>query len=197
MGRPRGKAREKLLTAGFECLRDQGYAAASSRVISDRAGVNSSLLYYHFESVDGLLLESLARSNADRLERYRAAVEGTSGFADLVRELRELYRADLESGHVRVVSELVGAGISRPDLGQSVGALMEPWLELAESTIRRASAGSSLAELVDPEELALGVMTFYLGANLMTAVWPGRVDVEQLLGRAESLASLVDGLAAR
>jgi AcrR family transcriptional regulator len=196
VGRPRGDAREKLVAAAFECLRDRGYAGASSRAIGTLAGVNSSLVFYYFDSVDDLLVEALARSNDERLEAYRAGAQSSPGLAGLVRTLGDLYRADVESGHIRVVSELIGASVARPELAGKVTALMEPWLALAESTIRRAISASPFRELVEVEDLAVAAVTFYLGANLITDLMPAHADIEHLLTRAGSIAVLIDAIAA-
>jgi DNA-binding transcriptional regulator YbjK len=195
VGRPRGDAREKLLAAAFECVRDRGYAAASSRAIGHQAAVNPALVFYYFDSVDDLIVESLALSNEARLDAYRAGVESARGLADLVRLLGELYRADIESGHIRVVSELVGASVSRPDLAPKVTALMEPWLRLAEAAIGQALDGHPLADIAPVEDLALAAVTFYLGANLMTDLLSSLSDFERLVELAGSIATTVDVLA--
>jgi len=194
VGRPRGNAREKLLEAAFECVRAQGYAAASSRTISALAGVNSSLLFYYFPSVDDLLVESLARSNDVRLDRYREAAEVSDGLSELIRKLGELFRADVATGHVRVVSELVAASIARAELRTNVNALMDPWFDLAEATVDRVLHQSPLRDVVDARDVATGVVTFYLGANLMTELRPDRADAERLLARAEAMGALIDAL---
>jgi hypothetical protein len=69
---------------------------------------------------------------------------------------------------------------------------MEPWLELAESTLDRVLEGSPLRALVEPRELAVAAVTFYLGANLLTHLIPERVDVEGVLAAAQRFAPLVD-----
>ena len=95
---------------------------------------------------------------------------------------------------MRVVAELVGASVSRPELARRVTALMEPWFELAEHTIGRALERSPLREIAPASELALAVITFYLGANLLTDLLPEKAQVSTLLERGGELAMLVDAL---
>lgn len=194
MGRPRGDTKEKLLRAAFESLRDRGYAATSSRGIGELAGVNPALVFYYFESVDDLLVEALTVSSTARLASYRAASEGAATLTELVSLLGAHYAEDVDSGHVRVVAELVGASVSRPELGSRVTALMEPWLDLAELTITRALEHNPLREAMPAAELALAVVTFYLGANLLTDLMPERAQLTPLLERGQELATLVDAL---
>lgn len=176
------------------CVREHGYAAASSRMISTRAGVNSSLIYYYFDTVDSLLVEALRVRSESRLAAYQAAVPERPSLTSLVAALRDLYTDDVQSGYVRLVSELVAAGISRPELGAAVGELMQPWRDFARELIADALCGHPLAPLFDPDELGVTVVMFYLGANLVTVLWPDQVDVDRLLARAGEGAALIDSL---
>src|SRR5664279_5625283 len=73
----RGDAtRHRLVDAAVETLKEHGYAGASARVIAERAGVNQGLIFYHFDSVAGLLLAALDTVSAMRRARYGAAVAG-------------------------------------------------------------------------------------------------------------------------
>lgn len=66
----RGKAddpttRDEILDAAAALMVDEGYAAVTSRRVAAAAGVNSALVYYYFESMDGLFI-ALFRRGADR-----------------------------------------------------------------------------------------------------------------------------------
>lgn len=137
----------------------------------------------------------LSAVTAARLATFEAA-----SLAELLGVLGEIYRDDVRSGHIRVVSELVGASVSRPELAAPVVALMEPWVELAESAVETALAESPLRELVSARELALAGVTFYLGANLLTQLLPAAGEIEALLdagGRLAPALALIEGLGAR
>ena len=194
MGRPRGDTREKLVKGAFEALRTRGYAGASSRAVGQLADVNPALVFYYFESVDDLLATALAESNAERLSRYREAVESARSASDLVGTLAEIYRDDLASGHIAVISELVAASVSRPELAARVTALMEPWVELAEAAVGSVLSDSPLRGVASARAIALAGVVFYLGANLLTQLLPPGEDVDALLEEAAQLAPLLDAL---
>jgi len=194
MSSPTPSTKQRIVYAAFEALRTKGFAGASARTVAGLAQVNPGLLFYYFDTLDDLLLEALRRSSEERLERHRAALEGAGSPADLVALLREIYREDRDSGHIRVVSEMVAGSVSRPPLGTRVMALMEPWIDLAEDGVRRVLAGSPVAGLADPRELALAGVTFYLGANLMTHLSGGEESVDGLLASAERAAALLDAI---
>ena len=72
------RTRALLVEAALATLKEAGYSGTTARAIAARAGVNQALVFYHFGGVDGLLLEALDASSAERLERYRNALAETS-----------------------------------------------------------------------------------------------------------------------
>ncbi|MCV7280356.1 TetR/AcrR family transcriptional regulator [Mycolicibacterium flavescens] len=71
---PDTNARDRLIEATAKLMRDEGYAAATSRRVAAEAGVKQALVYYYFPTMDDLFVEVL-RSGADAsLERMRAAL---------------------------------------------------------------------------------------------------------------------------
>jgi AcrR family transcriptional regulator len=70
MAARRGKAddpttRMAILDAAEKLMVEQGYAAVTSRRVAAGAGVNSALVYYYYETMDGLFV-ALFRRGADR-----------------------------------------------------------------------------------------------------------------------------------
>src|ERR1700693_3449385 len=128
---------QQLVTAALETLKADGFAGATSRAIARRAGVNQALVFYHFGSVDNLLLAALDRTSEERLAAYRDAVESVSSLANLSAVARRLYEDDLASGHMTVVSQMIAGSLARPELAPQVVARMEPWLAFAEEAFRR------------------------------------------------------------
>lgn len=195
MGRPRGDARERLLAAAFDALRTHGYKGTSSRVVGSLSGVNPALVFYYFDGLDDLLVAALAQSSGRRLERYRSVVSGAGSLPELIGLLGDLYREDVESGHIRVVSELVAAAVANPELGRRVLDLLEPWLALAEDAAAGLPEMELLRPLVSPRELAGAAVTFYLGANLLTQLAPDGLDVAALLDAAARSTQVLETLA--
>src|SRR5664279_5209535 len=91
----RGDAtRQQLIEAAIDTLKEHGYAGASARVIAERAGVNQGLIFYHFDSVTGLLLAALDAVSAMRRARYGAAVDGVDSPTELVGVASSIFRED-------------------------------------------------------------------------------------------------------
>jgi TetR/AcrR family transcriptional regulator, regulator of autoinduction and epiphytic fitness len=57
-------ARSRLLDATAQIMRDEGYAAATSRRVAALAGVKPALVYYYFDTMDDLFL-ALLRAGAE------------------------------------------------------------------------------------------------------------------------------------
>lgn len=184
--------RTRILDAALETLKTKGLGGASTRAIGAAGGFNPALIFYHFGSLNDLLVAALEHSSGERLERYGTALDKAGSLDELVSLLGSIYREDVESGHIRVVSELVAGSVAQPDLGRRVVALMEPWLELAEAGVERALAGSPVLEVATPRRLAYAAVTFYLGANLVSHLAPEREDLAGLLDDAAKLAPVLD-----
>ena len=188
----RGDTRARILEATLETLKTKGFAGTSTRAIATAGGFNPALIFYYFGTLNDLLLAALEHSSSERLERYRAALDEAESLDQLTSLLGRIYREDVESGHIRVVSELVAGSVAEPALGPRVVELMEPWVGLAEAAVERALAGSPVLELATPRRLSYAAITFYLGANLVSHLAPDQEDLAGLLDDAARLAPLID-----
>jgi len=106
--------------------------------------------------------------------------------------LRRIYAEDVGSGHIRVVCEMVAGSVARPELGRRVMEEMEPWVELCRGRRRACPRGLTARSFINPRELALGGVTFYLGANLVTHLGEGPEAVDRLMAGAERAAGLLE-----
>ena len=164
---------DQLVTAAFETLRADGFAQASARAIAGRAGCNPALIFYYFSSVNDLLVAALRRSSETQLSAYEETLAGIDSVEGLVSAVQERLRDDVESGHVKVLNELVGATGSDPALREAVLSLVTPWLELTERTLRRILEESGLAALVPTDQMAFAVVSLFLGMELLSGLLGG------------------------
>lgn len=67
-------ARQRLIEATAKIMRDEGYAAATSRRVATEAGVKQALVYYYFPSMEDLFVEVLRAGAEVSLERMREAL---------------------------------------------------------------------------------------------------------------------------
>jgi AcrR family transcriptional regulator len=191
-GRPTGETtRRQIVEAALETLKTEGFAGATSRAIGRVGEFNPALIFYHFGSLDGLLLAALDRTSEERLDRYRQTVAEAQSVDELVAEVARLYAEDRERGHMTVISQMVAGSVARPELARAMVARMEPWLELCEDAIEKGFRWLELPELVPRRELAYAFVTFYLGVNLMTHLDEDRARTDALFARLEAVAPLL------
>src|ERR687898_1620633 len=84
--------KQQIARAALEALRTEGFAGATSRAIARIGGFNQALIFYHFGSLDNLLLAALDLTSEERMTRYRAALDGASTVEELVQVARLIYR---------------------------------------------------------------------------------------------------------
>lgn len=186
------RTRARMIEAALRTLIEEGYAGTSARVIAARGSFNPALIFYHYGTVDDLLLAALDKSSAERLERYRSVMSGTAAPDELVRRAFDLFREDVEGGHVTAVTELIGASLSRPQLRAELVARMHPWLEFTRQALERLLADSSLAipPIPSVEPAAFAIASGYLGLNMLSRLMPDLSQTERLFELLEQLSRI-------
>jgi len=190
----RGEAtRRQLIDAAIETLKDHGYAGASARVIADRAGVNQGLIFYHFDSVTGLLLAALDAVGERRRERYDAAVDGVGSPSELVEVASAIFREDLDAGYVGVLVAMIAGAATTPGLGAAVAERIAPWTGFARDAVAGVLADSPLAGLVPAESVGFAVVALYLGMEMLTHLDGDRAPATALFDQVLQFAGLLGG----
>jgi hypothetical protein len=128
------------------------------------------------------------------MTRYRDAVRGVASVADAVRVSTDLYREDLASGHITVLSEMIAGSLDRPDLGPAIVERLEPWIALAEEAVRNVLDSTGLGEIVPARTLAYAVVALYLGVDLLSHLERDDARAEALFDAATKLGDLLGPL---
>jgi len=185
------ETRKRLVTAATATLIEQGFAGASARVIADRAGVNQGLIFYHFDSVVGLLLAALDAVSEARAVRYGEAVAGVNSLSGLVGVATSIFEEDLEAGHVAVLVAMMSGAASTPGLGEEIAKRIAPWTAFARDAISVALEGSPMGSVLPVDDVAYAVVALYLGMEMLTELDGDRGPAEALFSRAGTLAGLL------
>ena len=185
------RTRQQIIDAAIETLKEEGFAGTSTRAIARRGGFNQALVFYHYGSLNDLLLAALDQLGEHRMARFCEQLEGVQTWADLAAMARRIYAEDLESGHMAVISQLVAGSFAHPELGPQVVARMEPWIAFGEDAVSRVVSGTPLEGLLAPRELAYAAVTLYLGINLLTQLDADRSRTDRLFAAAERVSALL------
>jgi AcrR family transcriptional regulator len=75
MGPQNAATRSQLMDATEAVMREEGYAAVTSRRVAERAGLNQQTVYYYFETMDDLLLATYRRFTERITKKAEEAVK--------------------------------------------------------------------------------------------------------------------------
>jgi len=181
--------RDRILDAALATLRRDGFARTSARSIARTGEFNQALIFYHFGSVNDLLLAALDRISALRMARYREVLGTASNLAELARHGRTLYLEDIASGHSTVLAELLAASSGNSPLRDEMLKRMRPWLEFTEDFIAQFFEGSPLSALVDARAASTTLLALYIGLDVV-------IHLEQDSSRATAVFDAGDRVAA-
>src|SRR6185295_9293139 len=131
----------------------------SAREIARTGGVNQALVFYHFGSVNELLLAALDRTSELRMERYRTMLDDAKDLPALLAAAAAMYREDLDAGHIKVMAEMIAGASSDPDLGPEIVRRIEPWIAFARGgrRLRRRGAVPRGGAAHEPRRRSLAV----------------------------------------
>lgn len=181
----------RIVKAALETLKAEGFGGASARSIASRGGFNQALVFYHFGSVHQLLLAALDETSRQRMERYTSAVAGAHSLEELLGVARDIYQEDLESGHVTVLSEMIAGSLGHPELRAEIFTRVDPWIDFAESVIKKVLGGSPFENLLPARDLAFAVVAFYLGMEQLAQLQPDEDRATPLFEAGTQMAALL------
>jgi AcrR family transcriptional regulator len=159
------ETRTAILEAARACLLADGYANLSTRAVAEAAGVPLSQIHYHFGSKRQLILAVLDAENVRLLERQREMFDTPQPLWVRWERACDFLDADIESGYVRILQEMIAAGWSDPVVAEAVRGMVGGWYGLLADVARReAERGVDFGGFT-PDEVAALMGTPFIGAE--------------------------------
>jgi AcrR family transcriptional regulator len=189
-----GGTKARIVEAALETLKAKGFGGTSAREIAKSGGFNQALVFYHYGSVQNLLLAGLDLVSERRMRAYQPAFERAQTLPELAALARDIYREDLENGYVTVLGEMVAGGVSDRELGRLVVARLQPWVDMVERKVRALVAGSLFESMIAPRDLAFAIIALYLGIDMLSHLDGDRAAAESLLDLGLRAAPLAQAL---
>jgi len=186
--------RTSIVDAARACLLSDGYAALSTRRVADLAGVPLSQIHYHFGSKRQLILAVLDAENERLLERQRSMYDAPEPLWVRWELACDFLDADLASGYVRILQEMIAAGWSDPDVAATVRGMMSGWFVLLTDVARREQErGTSLGPFT-PEEVGVLMGAPFLGGEelLLLGVDEAMLPIRSALRKVGRLLRSMD-----
>jgi len=164
-GQATADTRAAILQAARDCILEEGYGSLSTRRVADAAGVPLSQIHYHFGSKQQLVLAVLADQNARLLDRQREMFDSPDPLWVRWQRACDYLDADIESGYVRILQEMIAAGWSDPEVAAAVRDLVGGWYRVLADTARREQERGVDFGGLTPDEVAALMGTPFLGAE--------------------------------
>ena len=183
------ETRDRIIDAALETVRDEGLVGTSARAIARTGDFNQALVFYHFGSVEELLLAAIERASERRVERFTPQLEAVTDLAGLVAVAAELHGDHRDADHPALAAMVAGWSATS-ELGPRIVEVLNPWDELVAKALRRALADTPLAALVPYEEFAHLVAALFLGMEMMSRLDPSDGRTDQLFQSLSAFATL-------
>jgi AcrR family transcriptional regulator len=195
--RPTAKAtgedtRSRIIDATLETLRSEGIVGTSARTIARHGEFNQALVFYHFGSVEGLLVAAGAEESARRAAHYADALQDVATLPELVAVAKRIHDEEVEGGSVTVLTQLLAGANGNPALKRGLSAGFAPWMDLVDEAVTRVLDATPLAGLLPTGDLTFAITSLFLGIELLTAIDPDDQRGQALFRTIEMLATMVD-----
>jgi AcrR family transcriptional regulator len=185
------ETRAKIISACVETLNVEGITGTSARAIARAGDFNQALIFYHFGSVEGLLITASAFEGQQRALRYKEAFETVTTLQELISVARQVHHQEQSEGSVNVLTQMLAGAASAPELQEGILEATRPWMVLVEDAVGRVLAGSSLVSLVPTTDIAFAISSLFLGIELLTGLDPSGDKATALFDSIEKISGVL------
>ncbi|MDH3679537.1 MAG: TetR/AcrR family transcriptional regulator [Acidimicrobiia bacterium] len=193
------ETRDRIIDAVLTTVSNEGLVGTSARVIARTGGFNQALVFYHFGSVEDLLLAALERANERRMNRFRERLEEVEDLRALVQVAIDLHASAEDCDHMALTAIVAGWSASS-DLGPRILEILRPWDDMVADALRRSLAGTPFGQVVPTEDMAHAISALFLGIELISRLDADDKRTDSLLsslaGAANLAGPLLDAMAA-
>jgi AcrR family transcriptional regulator len=152
IGAQDSKTRAQLLDAAETLMREEGYAAVTSRRLAARAGLKPQLVHYYFRTMDDLFVEAFRRRAEENLARFERAIAEDGS-------LRNLWRLNADPRGATFSIEFVALANHRKAIRAEIARYAERFRAAQVEAVRAALAHHRIDEDQLPPIVALLMMT--------------------------------------
>jgi AcrR family transcriptional regulator len=176
MGPETATTRAALMDATEAVMREEGYAAVTSRRVAERAGVNQQTVYYYFQNMDDLLLATYRRRTEQVLERTEQALASDRPLHALWQGSSDPSDAALTVEYLALANHNEAIRLETIEFGDRLRRLK------AETLAQRLAANSPDPDAATPMGMivALGFVAHLLGCEAALGIRSGHKDTRML-----------------
>ncbi|MEX0991025.1 MAG: TetR/AcrR family transcriptional regulator [Actinomycetota bacterium] len=138
---PEEERRAAVCRAAMELIAERGLEETTLRAIGELAGMSAGHVLYYFGSRDGILVETLAWSEAELTERRRATLAKIKDPWKKLRKLADLFLPDeRRDPRWALWMEVTRLAPDDPDTLKAIDALEQEWVDDLADIIRYGTA---------------------------------------------------------
>lgn len=183
--------RQRLIDAAISVAGSDGFAQTSARAVATSCGVAPGVIYYHFGSMDGLLVAAHDALTVRRLERIRSAMTGGDR-GDWVERLARVIEDELSHPDGGAAIELTIGATASVELTEAVRRNTDLSIALVTELAEEILGESPIGHIVPPAAIAEVAAAAFFGAEVMAQV--GRpIDIRRVTAPLGVLLAAVDG----
>ncbi|MBV8387222.1 MAG: TetR/AcrR family transcriptional regulator [Acidimicrobiia bacterium] len=169
------ETREALLNAAEAIMLEEGYAAVTTRRIAAKAGLNSALVFYYFDSMDGLFIALFRRGAQETQQSWDRVLKSAQplwGVWDLLRD----------ESHTARTMEFIALGNHRKAIRAEIATAAKRFHHMQRKALARALESYG----VDAEQWPVSSVIVMLTGIARYLLIEEAFDVR--LGHAETVA---------
>jgi AcrR family transcriptional regulator len=142
-GRPPSGARERVLEAGLQVLKQDGYAGLTTSKVAARSGQNKALIGYHFGSKDGLVAAVAREVSAAITEELLEAIGEPRTVEGVARGVVEGVARIMarDEGLARLYFDLASHSIVEPEVRAIIAEMKQGYREVLRGLLARVKDG--------------------------------------------------------
>jgi len=168
------ETKARIVAATLATLKAEGIVGTSARVIARTGDFNQALIFYHFGSVNDLIIAAVSQMSERRLENHRDQLEKAASLPELIRIARRLHADDMENDNMTVLTQAFAGAAGDAEMGPKLYAKLQPWSDLVGATIERIVTDLPGAGTVPTAQIASAISAMFLGIELLEMLLPSR-----------------------
>ena len=186
--------RTRIIEATVATLKTEGITGTSARAIARQGGFNQASIFYHFGSIEEVLMATISYTSQIRIERYRHRLEGVKTLPELVAIGKTLHGEDMEEGNLTGLTQLMAGAAGNDEMGKRLREEFQPWIDVVTDSVNGVLEGSPLADTIPTGDLAYAISSMFLGVELLTHLDRSSANeglFDSLSGLADMIQSLI------
>jgi AcrR family transcriptional regulator len=171
--------REEILRATCDEVAKRGFANTRAADVATALGVSTGLIFYHFDSKDGLLSAAFAYAAERDLQRLDAAANGSGSARRRLARILRMYGPEGAGAGWALWIDAWSAALRSPEMAEVSRRLDVRWKETVADVIAQGVAAGEIV-CSDPSAAAWRITALIDGLAVQATVHEGVVTRRQI-----------------